>query len=510
MPLPRIQFIVKPDDVAHHCANYIAYRINKHQEENPEKPFVLGLPTGSTPLPIYNLLIQLYNAGKLSFNNVVTFNMDEYYPIKKSSTKSYYHFMWTNFFCHIDIKPENVHILNGETMDVDAECQNYEKLIEMNPIDLFLGGVGSNGHLAFNEPGSKFTSKTRLVTLKNETLLANSRFFKSFNSVPKQALTIGLGTLMTAKEIIIVATGNLKANAINMLINSDVIEPHTDLPVSVLNFHPNASVYIDNDAASMLLPEQRSKFLINYTNFDVTGTRIIPKLMSAIQSNDRVMFTSPHPDDDVLGCGGTMHLLTRHLVDPSKQVSIVYMTNGTGGLPPEKKNTTLRIQEAQNAVGHLGYKHPVIDSTMPFYIKPERKLTKEDVDKMTKLLADIEPNHIFVCCDPDPKGTHIKCLNILESCIMPTSVKHIWLYKSAWESFGNDFNMEVLVDDEVMHKKKEAIMAHQSQHQLIVNDGTTTGLQSIIDGYTRSYKYPGYYTEKYKIVTPHQFHKPSI
>jgi glucosamine-6-phosphate deaminase len=507
MPFPRVQFIPKSNDVALHCANYIVYRINKHQQKNPEKPFVLGLPTGSTPLPIYCLLIQLYLAGKVSFNNVITFNMDEYYPMKKTSEDSYYHFMWSNFFSHIDIKPENVHFLDGEAQDVDAECQRYEEMIKNNPIDLFLGGIGSNGHLAFNEPGSDFGSKTRLVTLNNETLSANSRFFKVPMSVPTQALTIGLGTLMTATEIIIVATGETKAHAINKFINPEFIQPRIELPVSVLYFHPNVYVYIDDDAASMLQPEQRSKFLVNYANCDVTGAKIVQKFMKVIKSTDKVMFTSPHPDDDVLGCGGVMHLLSRRL-NSTSQVSIVYMTNGTGGLRDGEKSTTLRIQEAQNAVGYLGYEHPVIDSTMPFYTKPERNVTTDDVVKMTELLEKINPNHIFVCCDPDPKGTHIKCLNILKSCKMPKSVKYIWLYKSAWESFGNDFNMEVLIADPVMNKKKEAIMAHKSQHQLIVNDGTTTGLQSIIDSYTYSEMYPGYYTEKFKIVTPSEFYKP--
>jgi glucosamine-6-phosphate deaminase len=510
MPRPLIQLIDEPTDVSLYCANYIIYRINKHQEESPEKPFVLGLPTGSTPIPIYEKLIQKYRHGKVSFKNVITFNMDEYYPMKKSSKESYHYFMWTNFFSHIDIKSENVHILDGETKDFETECNNYEELIKDNPIDLFLGGIGSNGHLAFNEPGSDFTSKTRLVTLNNETITANSRFFNSLKSVPQQALTVGLSTIMTAKEIIIVATGKAKANVINKLINSVMIEPQTDLPISVLNFHPNASIYIDNDASSMLMPEQRSKFMVNNNNFDVTGTKIIPKLMFVIKSTDKVMFTSPHPDDDVLGCGGVMYMLNKHLLNPSEQVSIVYMTNGTGGLQDGHKNNTLRIKEAQDAVSCLGYNHSVIDSTMPFYSKSNRKLSIEDIDKMSELLENIEPNHIFVCCDPDPKMTHIKCLNILESCNMPSSVKHIWLYKSAWESFGNDFNIEILINDNVMEKKKKAIMAHRSQHQLIVNDGITTGLKDIIDGYTHSEKYPGYYTEKYKIVTPYKFHKPSI
>jgi len=510
MPFPKVRCLKSQQDVALHCANYIKFQINKHFEQNPDKPYVLGLPTGSTPIPIYEHLIGFYKNGELSFKNVMTFNMDEYYPIKKDSNQSYNYFMWDNFFSHIDIKPENVHILNGETEDVDEECKTYETLISQYPVDLFLAGVGTNGHLAFNEPGSDFSSRTRLVDLDDETIKSNSRFFESKSDVPKQAMTIGLGTLMTAKEIIVIATGISKADVVDRFINSDVIEPDTKFPISVLNYHLNASIYIDMLAANKISLSQISKYFINYVNFDVKGQRIVPKLMLAIMETDKIMFTSPHPDDDVLGCGGTMHTLTKHLKDTYNQVSIVYMTNGTGGLRDGEKSTTLRIQEAQNAVEYIGYKQPVIDSTMPFYTAVERKLSKEDVDKMTLLLNEVKPNHIFVCCDPDPKGTHIKCLNILESCIMPSSVKFVWLYKSAWQSFGSDYNMEVLVDDLTMEFKKLAIMAHRSQHQLIVNDGTTTGLQGIIDSYKKSEMYPGYYTEKFKIVTPKEFYKPLI
>lgn len=174
-----MRLIIRPDydDCSQWAANYIAYKINGFRP-TPQKPFVLGLPTGSTPLGTYRELIKLNQAGKLSFENVVTFNMDEYIGLDARHPQSYHYFMWENFFKHIDIKRENVHILNGMTKNYAKECQKYEDAIKKaGGIHLFLGGVGSDGHIAFNEPGSSLTSRTRVKTLTSETIKANSRFF---------------------------------------------------------------------------------------------------------------------------------------------------------------------------------------------------------------------------------------------------------------------------------------------------------------------------------------------
>ena len=174
------------------AANYVASKINA-ANPTPEKPFVLGCPTGSSPLGMYKALIELNKQGKVSFQNVVTFNMDEYVGLPEDHPESYHTFMWKNFFNHIDIKKENVHILNGNAEDLEAECANYEKQIaEIGGIDLFMGGIGPDGHIAFNEPGSSLSSRTRIKTLTTDTIIANSRFFDNdVNKVPKTALTVG-------------------------------------------------------------------------------------------------------------------------------------------------------------------------------------------------------------------------------------------------------------------------------------------------------------------------------
>ena len=178
------------------AANHIAKRINDFAP-TAEKPFVLGLPTGSTPLGTYKELIRLNKAGKVSFQNVVTFNMDEYVGLDENHPQSYHRFMWDNFFSHIDIKKENVHILNGMAKDLEAECAAYEEAIKSyGGIKLFLGGVGVDGHIAFNEPGSSLSSRTRVKTLTQDTIIVNSRFFDGdISKVPTTALTVGVGTI---------------------------------------------------------------------------------------------------------------------------------------------------------------------------------------------------------------------------------------------------------------------------------------------------------------------------
>ena len=199
-----MRLIIEPDyaTLSRWAACYVASRINAFKP-TAERPFVLGCPTGSSPLGMYRNLIELYKEGKVSFRNVVTFNMDEYVGLPEDHPESYHSFMWNNFFSHIDIAKENVNILNGNAEDLKAECERFEKKIESyGGIELFMGGVGPDGHIAFNEPGSSLTSRTRVKTLTTDTIIANSRFFEgNVDLVPKTALTVGVGTVMAAREV---------------------------------------------------------------------------------------------------------------------------------------------------------------------------------------------------------------------------------------------------------------------------------------------------------------------
>lgn len=248
-----MRLIIEPDyaQVSRWAANYVAARIN---EFNPtaERPFVLGCPTGSSPLGMYRELIELNRQGKVSFQNVVTFNMDEYCGIPRDHEQSYHTFMWTNFFNHIDIKPENVNILNGNAPDPEAECRRFEeKIASYGGIDLFMGGVGPDGHIAFNEPGSSLTSRTRMKTLTKDTIIANSRFFENnVDLVPKTALTVGVGTVMDAKSVMLIVNGHNKARALHHGVEGGVSQMWT---ISALQMHPKAIIVADEEACGELL-----------------------------------------------------------------------------------------------------------------------------------------------------------------------------------------------------------------------------------------------------------------
>ncbi|CAD6999973.1 glucosamine-6-phosphate isomerase isoform X1 [Ceratitis capitata] len=234
------------DSVGVWAAKYVMKRINDFKP-GPNKYFVLGLPTGSTPLGMYKKLIEYHKAGKVSFEFVKTFNMDEYVGIPRDHPESYHYFMWNNFFKHINIDPKNAHILDGNAKDLLAECQQFEAMIkEAGGVELFIGGIGPDGHIAFNEPGSSLVSRTRVKTLAQDTLEANARFFDNdMSKVPKQALTVGVGTVMDAKEVMILITGAHKAFALYKAIEEGVNHMWT---VSAFQQHPNTLMLCDEDA----------------------------------------------------------------------------------------------------------------------------------------------------------------------------------------------------------------------------------------------------------------------
>lgn len=236
--------------VAQWAADYIIRQI-KAKANITKSPFVLGLPTGSTPLETYKELIRRHRAGEISFKNVITFNMDEYVGLPEEHPESYHSFMWNNFFSHIDIPRENVHILNGNAEDLTEECANYEAAIqEAGGIDLFMGGVGEDGHIAFNEPFSSLNSRTRVKTLTTDTIQVNARFFGGDVSlVPKTALTVGVGTVLASKKVMILATGHKKARAVRHGVEGAYNHQWT---ITALQVHPNGILVCDDAAAEEL------------------------------------------------------------------------------------------------------------------------------------------------------------------------------------------------------------------------------------------------------------------
>jgi glucosamine-6-phosphate deaminase len=232
------------EEMAKEAAAIIASQIRRKPDS------VLGFATGSTPLGLYRELIRLHREEGLSFSKVTTFNLDEYVGLPPRHPQSYNYFMWTNLFDHIDVTPEKVHMPDGMAEDIDGFCEWYEERIkQVGGIDIQILGIGANGHLAFNEPGSSLGSRTRIKTLTETTIRDNARFFDDPNEVPRYAITMGIGTIMEAKRLLLLASGTAKAEAIRKTLEGPVTAM---VPATIVQMHRYAQLLLDPEAASLL------------------------------------------------------------------------------------------------------------------------------------------------------------------------------------------------------------------------------------------------------------------
>ncbi len=245
-----LKLIVTHDEVGYVAASYIRKRIEAFAPTE-QRPFVIAFPTGGTAVSMYASLVRFCREGKLSFKNVVSFNLDEYVGLAQDDALSYHYYMRKNLFDHVDMPEQNINIPDGNAPDLEKFCLAYEEKIKSyGGIELFLGGVGQNGHIAFNEPGSDFNSKTHVVTLQENTLRANARFFNGdVNAVPKRAVTMGLGTIRAAREVIIMAIGAKKAQAVQRAFDD---KPDVNWSITALASHPAAYVLADEGAAGLV------------------------------------------------------------------------------------------------------------------------------------------------------------------------------------------------------------------------------------------------------------------
>ncbi len=212
--------------------------------------FILGLATGSSPVGLYQGLIRQNKAGLLDFSQVRSYNLDEYYPIAPENPQSYVYFMNENLFDHVNVKKENVHLPDGNAADVEQACRDYEAVLtQLGGVDLQVLGIGSNGHIGFNEPCDEFVGPTHVVTLTENTIKDNSRFFASADEVPRKAVSMGIGTIMNAKKIVLVASGANKADAVKAALEGPVVP---SMPASILQFHKDVTFVIDKAAAAKL------------------------------------------------------------------------------------------------------------------------------------------------------------------------------------------------------------------------------------------------------------------
>ena len=239
---------VKVFQDAQSIAEYTADQIQKLIKRKPE--CVLGLATGSTPVPTYREMIKRYEQGKLDFSQVKTYNLDEYLGLPKENSQSFYYFMWENLFSKINILKENTHLPSGTEADMESYCKVYEKQVEQSGgIDLHLLGIGNNGHIGFNEPEENFSQHVHIVSLTQETIQANKRFFENVQQVPRKAITMGIETIMKAEKIILIATGKAKAKAVYDTISGPVTPW---CPASILQRHKDAEILLDLEAAALL------------------------------------------------------------------------------------------------------------------------------------------------------------------------------------------------------------------------------------------------------------------
>ncbi|MEP6682980.1 MAG: glucosamine-6-phosphate deaminase [Parafilimonas sp.] len=378
-----VEIFPTPQDGSRYAANEIATLIKQKQKEH--KPCVLGLATGSTPILMYKELVRLHKEEGLSFKNVVTFNLDEYFPIAREAYQSYWSFMHRYLFDHIDIDPANIHVPNGELTKEEAKqyCIHYEQMIDdAGGLDLQVLGIGNNGHIGFNEPGSSIFSKTRLTNLDNNTRVVNGREFQNISKVPRLALTMGISTIMKAKRILLMAWG-FKAQIVAKAVEGNVTE---QVPASILQQHNNCTFVLDEQAAFELtrfkspwltgeiewtpkmmkravvsLALKLNKPVLSLTTHDYNENGLGELLVEegdAYEVNlqvfyllrdsitgwpggkpdahlpahpersepypKRVIIFSPHPDDDIISMGGTFMRLHHQ----GHEVHVAYQTSG--------------------------------------------------------------------------------------------------------------------------------------------------------------------------------------
>jgi glucosamine-6-phosphate deaminase len=407
----------------------------------------IGFATGSTPLGLYKELIKAHKNMNVDFSDVKTFNLDEYYPIDKENSQSYYYFMWENLFKYLNLKKNNINLLDGTTNDPEKECSDYEQRLLDNGIDVQILGIGSNGHIAFNEPGSSQKSKTRVVDLSENTIQDNARFFENKKAVPKKALSMGLGSIMTAKKIIILATGKNKAEAVKKMVEGPVSE---DCPASILQKHPNVALIIDLDAAKLLRKEKIQNEIGGYY---ILSEENIPK-------GKNIVVISPHPDDASIAAGGVISMMTE-----DNEIHTFVMTTGHRAFIPDKnrkERIEIRKQEQVDESSILKTIPHFLD--LKFYDNGE-DILDEDIEKLYQEFLKIKPDIVLIPQKEDRHPTHKLARLITIKALKKYGKKvYTWNYESPWALFHHGhFNTIVSVPERFLKRKIDAVKKHKSQ-----------------------------------------------
>ena len=421
-------------------------------EINKRKSPVLALPTGDTPINMYKELVLAYKKDLLDFSKVTVFNLDEYLGLSHDHWGSYAFFMHNRLFSKVNILKENCFIPNGLARNTKKECEKYEAEIEKaGGIDLAVLGIGINGHIGFNEPGTLFNTKTHLTSLSQDTIENNLHNFSNQKEIPKSAITMGIGTIMKAKQIILLASGPHKAEAISRLFNDPV---STKFPASILQTHANVTVIVDEMAATGLKNTgYNDKTFCDFTIYDEQS---LPK-------NKNILIFSPHPDDSSISAGGTITLLAHN-----NKVEIIVMTEGHRAFIPgltKAEKIKQRVIEAKNEAKQLGVACTCL--SLSFYDKG--KINKPDIKTILNILKKKKPDIIFLAPREDHHPTHRQSTEIIMSALKEyqkdkVNIMELWHFETPWSMFSpGEFNTVVGLSKKVIQNKVKAIKMHKSQ-----------------------------------------------
>ncbi len=443
-----MHIVITPDyhSVCKKVADLVVSRIKR----NPS--VILGLPTGDTPFRFYQNLVEEHEGGGVNFSKVKIFNLDEYVGLSNTHKGSYAFYMYGNLLSHVNLPKGSWDIPNGMAKDLEDECRRYEKKITLaGGLDLTLLGIGINGHIGFNEPGTPFNSPTHISNLTKSTIESNRHHFGSPKEMPKKAITMGLKTIMNSEEILLMASGPKKAKAVYDLVYGHLTRK---FPASILQTHNNVTLVIDEAAATELkkagYTDERS------TDFTIYDEKTLP-------TDKNIVVVSPHPDDSAIGVGGIVSMLS-----PNNKITTLVMTSGHRAQIHDKtkpQRIKIRRDEAKDEAGILGVDCEYLN--LDFY--EANKIGKKDEQKIYGALKRLDPDIIFQVTPKDLHPTHQLSTELVTSALRKfvsekKRVVEVWHYESPWWMFQpGDFNAFVQLSDEAVKNKVRAVKAHKSQ-----------------------------------------------
>lgn len=413
---------------------------------------VLALPTGETPRQFYRQLVDTYKKGEVSFAQARAFNLDEYLGLSLEDQGSFAAYMATHLFSQTDFNKAHWHIPNGKTTHAAQECALYEKQIaEAGGLDLAVLGIGTNGHIGFNEPGTPFNTKTHLATLTDETIESNLHQFGDKKKAPTQALTMGLKTIMGARKIILLASGPRKAKAVGHLVQGPLTRK---FPASLLQTHDDVTLIIDEGAASELKKSgQAGHSLCDFTIYE----------QASLPRGKSIVVISPHPDDSSISAGGTLSLLSPH-----NTLHLLIMTSGHHAFIPglaRQERIAKRQEEVKNEARILGASEHFLN--LDYYDKG--KISARDRATVLKQLLELNPDIVLLPSIQDPHPNHKMSTQITldglhDFVTRKKKIVELWHYETPWSFFQPwEFNAVVQVPKATIEQKMKAIRCHQSQ-----------------------------------------------